>query len=104
MRLQKKLKIKASNYCLVKGSDSGVFAGTIKQRDGQEVLMTDARKLWYYDGVYALSQLAEEGTLLRNNRRFSVPIPEVLILDAVEILSCSKIAEESIKAVPVDDF
>lgn len=86
-------------YYIVRGDRSGVFAGNIKERNGQEVLMTNVRRLWYWDGASSISQLAKEGTTNPSDCKFSVPVDEVLILDAIEIDTCTKVAEKSIKDV-----
>ena len=86
-------------YYIVRGDRSGVFAGNIKERDGKEVLMTNVRRLWYWEGASSISQLAQCGTVSPNNCKFSVTVDEVLILDAIEIDTCTKDAEKSIKGV-----
>lgn len=37
----------ANKKFLVRGRDSGVFFGEIKDRNGQEVTITNARRIWY---------------------------------------------------------
>lgn len=92
--------MKNEKYYIVRGDRSGVFAGNIKERNGKEVLMTNVRRLWYWDGASSISQLAQEGTVSPRNCKFSVTVEEVLVLDAIEIDTCSKAAEKSIKGVP----
>lgn len=46
------------NIYIVRGKDSGVFFGEIAERNGQEVLMKNVRRLWYWDGAASISQLA----------------------------------------------
>lgn len=87
------------NYYIVRGKNSGVFAGNIKERNGQEVTMTNVRRLWYWDGAASISQLAQEGTVKPENCKFTVTVDEILVLDAIEIDKCSKKAEKSIKEV-----
>ena len=86
-------------YYIVRGKNSGVFAGNIAKREGTEVTMNNVRRLWYWDGACSLSQLAQEGTKASANCKFTVPVDEMLILDAIEIDTCTQIAEKSIKEV-----
>lgn len=88
-----------NQYYIVRGQNSGVFAGNIKERKGQEVTMTNVRRLWYWDGAASISQLAKEGTANPENCKFTVTVDEILVLDAIEIDKCSKKAEKSIKEV-----
>lgn len=86
-------------YVIVRGDRSGVFAGTLAAREGQEVQLTDCRRIWYWDGAASISQLAIDGTSAPNGCKFPAPVAEITILDAIEITPCTKKAEESIKAV-----
>ena len=61
--------------------------------------MTNVRRLWYWDGACSISQLAKDGTAAPQNCRFTVSVDELLILDAIEIILCTKKAEKSIKEV-----
>jgi hypothetical protein len=87
-------------YVIVRTYSAGVFAGYIKSRKGQEVIMTDARRIWYWSGAASLSQLAEEGTKDPANCKFPMAVKEIELLQVIEISTVSKAAEKSIKAVP----
>lgn len=87
-------------YVIVRTQSAGVFAGYIERREGQEVVMTLARRLWYWDGAASLSQLAVEGTKKPGNCKFPCVVPSVTLLQVIEILPVSAAAERSIKAVP----
>lgn len=87
------------NYFIVRGQNSGVFFGKIKERNGREVTMTEVRRLWYWDGASSISQLAKFGTVAPKNCKFTVTVDECIVLDAIEIDKCSDIAIKSIKEV-----
>lgn len=91
--------MKEQKYYIVRGDRSGVFAGNIKERNGEEVLMKDVRRLWYWEGANSLSQLAQEGTKKPTECKFAVTVDEILVLDAIEIDTCTSAAEKSIKGV-----
>ena len=88
-------------YVIVRTYSAGVFAGNLQSRNGQEVVLTDARRLWYWSGAASLSQLAVDGTKDPSNCKFPVPVPRVELLQAIEILDVSEVAERSIKAVRI---
>jgi hypothetical protein len=77
----------------------GVHYGTIKKRDGSELVLTDARRIWYWDGAASLSQMAVDGVSAPENCKFSVRVPEITVLNVCEIIPCSGKAVESIEAV-----
>lgn len=85
--------------CMVRTYSAGVFLGTVKAREGKEVLLTDARRLWYWDGAASLSQLALEGTSKPQNCKFPAAVKEVLLLEAIEIIPATEAAIASIAAV-----
>ena len=91
--------MKEKEFFIVRGNNSGVFFGNIASRNGQEVLMNNVRRLWYWDGASSISQLAKDGTCKPNNCKFTVTLDEILILDAIEIDKCSEKAIKSILEV-----
>lgn len=88
-------------YHIVRSQAAGVFCGVIKSRKGSEVVMTDARRLWYWSGAASLSQLAVSGTSKPNECKFPVAVPEVTLLGVIEILPVSGNAKATIDTVPV---
>jgi hypothetical protein len=92
---------KGTPYVIVRTYSAGVFAGTMQSRSGQEVVLTDARRLWYWDGAASLSQLAVDGTSKPQNCKFPVAVPRVELLQAIEILDVTDKAKASIEAVKI---
>lgn len=88
-------------YYIVRTYSAGVFAGYIESHDGQEVIMRNARRIWYWDGAASLSQLAMEGTKKPENCKFPCEVDQVMLMEAVEILKCTEKARLSIENVPV---
>lgn len=84
---------------IVRGDRSGIFFGTLVEKDGQEVKLVTCRRLWYWDGAASISQLAVDGTSKPGNCKFTVTVDEIEILDAIEIIPCTDKAIESIKRV-----
>ncbi len=88
-------------YVIVRTYSAGVFAGYLESQNGQEVTLSNARRLWYWSGAASLSQLAVDGTTDPKNCKFPVEVPEVKLLQAIEILTVSSKAQESIASVKV---
>ena len=86
---------------IIRATNAGVFFGTIKDRNGQEVTMTDCRRLWYWDGAASLSQLAIDGVSKPENCKFTVTVPEMTIMEVIEIIPCTDKAIKSINSVKV---
>jgi hypothetical protein len=88
-------------YYIVRSKYAGVFAGCIKSRKGQEVVMKKARRIWYWEGAASLSQLAVDGPNKPNKCKFPVEVEEVILTEAIEIIPCTEKARLAIEAVPV---
>ena len=76
-------------YYIVRCDRAGVFFGQIKERTENEVVMTNVRKLWYWDGAASISQIALEGVKRPHNCKFTVTVDELMVLDAIEIIPCT---------------
>lgn len=92
---------KAGKYVIARTQSAGVFAGNLESRVGQEVVLTDARRLWYWAGAASLSQMAVSGTSRPKDCKFPVAVPRIELLQVIEILDVTPEGESSIKAVPV---
>ena len=92
---------KEKQYVMVRTYSAGVFAGYLKSRNGKEVELTDARRIWYWDGAASLSQLAQSGTSKPENCKFPEPVDSVILTEAIEIIPISPVAHRSIDGVPV---
>lgn len=88
-------------YKLVRTYSAGVFAGYIEKKEGMEVTMRNARRIWYWDGAASLSQLAMDGTSKPDNCKFPKEVDRVTLTQVVEILDVTSKAKKSIDGVKV---
>ena len=86
-------------YQIVRTYSAGVFAGYVESRNGQEAVIRNARRLWYWDGAASLSQLAVEGVAKPDNCKFPCEVNRIVVTQAIEILDCTEKARQSIQAV-----
>lgn len=86
---------------IVRGDRSGVFFGTLKEKNGQEVVLADCRRLWFWDGAASISQLAVDGTSKPTECKFTVAVDTIGILDVIEIIPCTSTAIDSIESVSI---
>ena len=84
---------------IIRAERAGVFFGTLKEKNGNEVVLTDCRRLWYWDGAASISQLAKEGTTNPDGCKFTVWVDEITILGVIEIIPCTDEAIKSIEGV-----
>ena len=99
--MMKKTKTtKKENWVLVRTYSAGGFAGNIKSRKGKEGVLSNARRIWYWDGAASLSELATRGTSKPENCKFPCPVAEIILTEIIEIIPLTTIAKESIYSVP----
>lgn len=88
-------------YVIVRTYSAGVFAGILDKREGKEVEMSNARRLWRWAGAASLSQLSTIGTSDAENCKFPCEVSKVILTEVIEILEVSDKARESIQGVKV---
>ena len=98
---EKAVCLEGMPYVICRTYSAGVFAGYLKSRNGQEVQMINARRLWYWDGAASLSQLAVDGVKKPKTCKFPCEVPSIELLNAIEIIPCSEKARKSIANVGV---
>jgi hypothetical protein len=98
-----KAKLKdGMEYCIVRTYSAGVFAGFFDRKTkGKEGTVYNARRLWYWDGAASLSQLAVDGTSKPETCKFPSEVTEIDLKEIVEVLPCTKKAQESIASVEI---
>ncbi len=94
-------QVHGMEYVIVRTYSAGVFAGYLKSHEGKEVVLLNARRLWYWKGAASLSQLSEEGVKHPNDCKFPCEVACVTLIEAVEILAVTRAAQDSIAGVPV---
>ncbi|MCA9358545.1 hypothetical protein KC902_04780 [Candidatus Kaiserbacteria bacterium] len=97
---QKAEQVDGMDYVIVRTYSAGVHAGYLKERNGREVALVNSRRLYYWDGAFTLSTVATKGVSKPKNCKFPNEVPEILLLEAVEVIPCSEEARLSIKNVP----
>lgn len=70
---------------IIRTHSAGVHVGNLKERRGQEVTLTNARRIWSWAGAFTLNAVAMHG-VKRDSSRISIPVPEITLLNAIEIL------------------
>jgi len=91
--------LKKKRYVLVRTYSAGVHAGYFHSRNGQEVTLTNTRRIWYWDGAASLSQIAVSGVSKPQNCKFSVVVSKNELLQAIEVMDCTEEARKNIESV-----
>lgn len=80
---------------IVRTYSAGVHFGTLVSRDGREVVLQAARRIWYWEGAFTLSAVAKTG--VGENSKLSVTVDEILLTEAIEIIPCTEDAAANLE-------
>jgi hypothetical protein len=83
------MKIQNGSFVLIRTYSAGVHFGTLLERNGKEVVLKDARRLWSWSGALSLSEIAMNGVTISASK-ISVPIDEIILTEAVEIIAVNQ--------------
>lgn len=86
-------------FCIIRTYSAGVHAGYVKQQNGKEVTLINARRLWKWAGAFTLSEMAVNGVSEPNGCKFATAVPEITLTEAIEIIPCTDKAREIILGV-----
>jgi hypothetical protein len=82
-------------------SRAGIFAGTVKKKEGQDFVLENCRRLRYWKGAATISELSQKGARYPDECEFPAEVPTEWLADVFEVLVCSPEAQEALKNVKV---
>lgn len=85
---------------IVRTYSAGVHYGTLVEKNGAEVTLADAKRVWNWQGRNTLHEIAIHG--VGKKSRVSEEVPRIELLQAIEIIDCSEEAIENFKAAKWD--
>jgi hypothetical protein len=101
LEVQQAERLEGMKYVIVRSYNAGVFAGYLKSKKDQEVILKKARRIWYWAGAATLSQLAVDGTSNPTDCKFPCEVETIEINQVIEVIDCTEKARQSIQAVKV---
>jgi ferredoxin-fold anticodon binding domain-containing protein len=84
-------------HVVVRTFSAGVHIGVLAEVEGQAVVLTNARRLWAWSGAFTLSEIAVTG-IKPSESRLSTNVPEILLIQAIELIPTSAAARSSFDA------
>ena len=81
---------------IARGINSGVFFGTLVDKNGQEVELKECRNIWNWTGATNLNEMAKSGIKDIENSKISEKVDSLILTDICEIIPCT---EKSIKII-----
>lgn len=87
--------MKKNAFVIVRTYAAGVHVGTLVSIDAKKVVLKDARRVWRWRGANTLHEMSQKGAA-QDWTRISEPVSEIVLLDAIEIIPCSKDAQKDL--------
>jgi len=98
---QKAKTQKGLEYKIVRTYSAGVFAGYLESKEEQNVVLRNARRLWYWSGASSLSQLAMEGVKKPDECKFPCEVDKIELDQVIEVIDCTEEARLNISKVKI---
>lgn len=95
--------MKTENYSIIRADRAGVFIGKIISENGNTLVITNARRLYYWSGALDVVTIAVNGVSKPANCKFSAQLGDndkSTILNVIEYHPISVNALQTINAVP----
>jgi len=93
------MKTMIGKHVIVRSTNAGVFFGVLTQKDGDEVTLSDARKIWSWKGANSVEDIAVQG-FKSTDCKITVPVSEIGIFGVNQILLCTEVAISNINSFP----
>ena len=79
------------NIVMVRTYSAGVHFGELVSREGKEVVLKNAHRVFYWTNACSLSQLAIQGSQNKNeSNKISMAVAEIILTEAIEIIKMTK--------------
>jgi hypothetical protein len=88
-------------YCIIRTYSAGVLWGIVVARNGLEVQLSNARRIFYWDKAFTLSAIANGR--LGDGSKLSESVESILITEAIEVIPCSQEATNNLIKVKAHD-
>ena len=80
-------------YVLIRTYSAGVHFGRLVKREGMEVVLDEARRIWSWDGAFSLSEVSETGV---GSGKISAKIDGILLTQTIEVMRLSIKSKENL--------
>lgn len=86
--------------CIIRTYAAGVWFGTVAAKDGNEVIVKDARRMWQWKAKQGISLSACALYGIDHAKSKIIEPVESVWLEAIELIPCSSVAIDSISGAP----
>ena len=90
-------------HVIVRADRAGVFFGILKSKKNDVVVMTNVRKIWYWNGANAIEQIALDGIREQNKKdcKLTVIIDEMEINGVIQVIPATQKCIDSLNSIAI---
>ena len=92
--------IDLKTWVIVRTYSAGVHFGRLKNLKGKKCVLTDSRRIWYWSGAASISEIAVSGIKNLDESKIAVPLKEIYLSEAIEVIPCSPESEKCLREAP----
>lgn len=98
-------KAKTREYVIVRCTKAGVHAGYLEKQTSTHLVLTDSRRIWYWNGAASLSEIAVYGLNPAKSASSKICCKvrrnQLSQDDVCEVIACEPAGQASIDGAPV---
>ena len=83
-------------FCVIRTYSAGVHVGTLVKHKGTKVTLSNARRIWSWQGANTLHEIALAG--VGKGSKISAPVESILLTEAIEIIPASAAAQTNLES------
>lgn len=83
-------------FVIVRTFSAGVHCGVLASRNGRDVTLSGARRVWRWRGANSLHELSLRGAD-HDWTRISDPVQEIALTEAIEVIPCTDDARKNLE-------
>ena len=84
-----------NEFVIVRTYSAGVHCGFLTFKQGKEVHLKDARRIWRWKGANTLNEVSIRGSD-ESYSRISEPVDRIELLESIEIIPCTDEAQSNL--------
>lgn len=84
-------------FVLVRTYSAGVHFGLLASRNGREVRLLDAQRIWSWTGANTLSEISLRG--VGADSKISEQVESITLTEAIEVIPCTDAARNNLRGI-----
>lgn len=83
-------------YVVVRTYSAGVHVGILESKENQSAILSQTRRIWYWEGAFTLSAVAKNGI---TGGKISTTLDSIEIEGVIEVIPTTEVAEKSLREI-----